>query len=77
MTWLREASWNISCDLSILGNVTKNSDRFIGACGLFDVSYLTLMAVKPIVCSSLAMFSAGVLPGKCRITGFIGFTDFG
>jgi hypothetical protein len=77
MTCFREASWKISCDLSLFGNMTKNSGRFIGVCGLFDASCLTLITVKPIACSFLAMSSAGLLLGKCHITAFIGFTDFG
>jgi len=39
--------------------------------------HLTLMTLKPSASSSYAMSSAGVLPGRCRTTAFIGFMDLG
>jgi hypothetical protein len=38
MAWFREFNLKISCDVSCLASVTRNSGRFAEACGPVDIT---------------------------------------
>jgi hypothetical protein len=80
--WQRLGRRKISWDFAVLGKVMRKRGRFVvfGSSGddrRMVVICLTLTTSKPWFTSPSAMSCAGVLRGKCRITAFMGFSDFG
>jgi hypothetical protein len=65
-----------------LVRVTRKRGRLIvwlspSGKGRFAVICFTLKTLKPRSCRPFEISSAGVSPGNCLITVFMGFSDFG
>jgi hypothetical protein len=80
--WQRLFSLKISWDFDILGKVIRKRGMFIvvvssaGDGWLVDIC-LTLITSKPRFTNPSEMSYAGAETGRCRITAFVGFWDFG